>query len=94
MGLKRKMFPAGMGYTATPESTRQFSIGTTQPGIPAWDNGNFYPVSLRHCGQDLLKACKDDGEENPDRMKEKIFWRGVGKNYGSSFFFAREIRLT
>jgi len=50
--------------------------------------------ATRRDGQALLIACEDDGTGIPDGMKEKIFWRGVGKNTGLGLFFVREILST
>ncbi len=41
----------------------------------------------------LTLVCEDDGVGIPDKEKESIFERGIGKNTGMGLFLAREILL-
>ncbi|MEN6395709.1 MAG: HAMP domain-containing sensor histidine kinase, partial [Methanoregula sp.] len=50
----------------------------------------FYP-QISDIGMILI--CDDDGVGIPDKEKESIFERGVGKNTGMGLFLSREILL-
>ena len=49
----------------------------------------YYEIS----DQGLSLICEDDGVGIPDRAKEQIFERGVGKNTGMGLFLTREILM-